>query len=188
MGLFDFFKKKTTSTDNSIIKDFERALIQEVALTMFSMKITKQPALSFFHDDQGIFEGIYISRTTDPQFLEIANEDFTTYLMVIGCHALGAAAYVALCQLKYKKSISEFNENEMKQIALDMHETDAYELAINALGYSPTGNNKRCLDHIVVTANTAAQKLVGNKIKEKEYQKVYMQVLYNAGVTLLYGR
>lgn len=191
MGLFDIFKKKPAAAaaedDYADLRNFERDLIQEVAITMFQLKITKQPALNFFNNDYGIFEGIFISHTTDPQMLAIARQDFNIYLMVLGFHALGTAAYVAICQRKYQKPLEEFGETEMREIAQTIHDTDAYEVALNALGYKPDGNNKKCLDHIVITANAAAQKLVGNKMHDTRYQKVYMQVLYNAGVTLLYG-
>lgn len=195
MGLFDnLFKKKNqqiaeeTVQEDTQLREFERDLIQEVALTMFQMKITKQPVLSFFHNDHGIFEGIFISHTTDPQMLMIAQQDFNTYMMVLGCHALGTAAYVAICQGKYKKPLEQFGETEMREIAKTIHDTDAYEVGLNSLGFAPDGNNKKCLDRIVVVANTTAQKLAGSKIHDKRYQKVYMQVLYNAGVTLIYGR
>ena len=192
MGFFDRFKKKAPEQDvvddYAALRDFERDLIQEVALTMFQLKITKQPSLNFFHNDHGIFEGIFISHSTDPQMLAVARQDFTMYLMIMGCHALGTAAYVALCQDKYGKPLEEFGESEMLEIAKTIHDTDAYEVALNALGYKPDGNNKKCLDHIVVTANNAAQRLAGKNIHDKRYQKIYMQVCYNAGVTLLYGR
>ena len=195
MGLFDnLFKKKNqriaeeTVQEDAQLREFERDLIQEVALTMFQMKITKQPALSFFYNDHGIFEGIFISHTTDPQMLMIARQDFNTYMMVLGCHALGTAAYVATCQGKYKKPLEQFGETEMREIAKTIHDTDAYEVGLKALGFAPDGNNKKCLDRIVVVANTSAQKLAGSKIYDNRYQKVYMQVLYNAGVSLIYGR
>ena len=175
MGLFDMFKKKTSESKDSALKEFERDLIQTVALSMSELKITKQPALQFFYNDQGIFEGIFISRTTDPQFLEIAREDFYTYLLVLGCHSLGASAYVTMCQPKYKKNVSEFEEAEMQEIAQAFCDTDAYELAIKTLGFNPDGNNKKCLDHIVSTATDTALKLAGKNMKDKEYQKVYMR-------------
>ena len=195
MGLFaNVFKKKNQCgakenvQDGAQLREFERDLIQEVALTMFQMKITKQPALNFFNNDRGIFEGIFISHTTDPQMLMFARQDFNTYLTIMGCHALGTAAYVAICQGKYNKPLEEFSETEMREIAKTIHDTDAYEVALNALGFAPDGNNKKCLDRIVIVASTTAQKLAGSKIYDKSYQKVYMQVLYNAGVSLIYGR
>jgi hypothetical protein len=192
MEFFDRFKKKApeqdAADDYAALRDFERGLIQEVASTMFRLKITKQPLLKFFHNDHGIFEGIFISHITDPQMLAIARQDFTMYLTVLGCHALGTAAYVALCQKKYGKPLERFDKTEMREIAQTIHDTDAYEVALNALGYKPDGNNKKCLDHIVVKANLTAQRLAGRNIHDKRYQKIYMQVCYNAGVTLLYGR
>ena len=191
MGIFDKFKKTTeanVTTDTTALREFERSLIQEVAITMFELKITKQPALSFLHNDHGIFEEIFNSHITDPELMVMEEYDLSTYLMVLGCHALGASAYVVISQKDYHKPLAEFGNVELQVISHNLNTTDPYELGLNALGYKPDGNNKKCLDHIVITANNAAQKLAGDKMHDKRYQKIYMQVLYNAGVTLIYGR
>ena len=192
MSFFDKFKKKTAdangSSDSIALRDFERDLIQTVAITMFELKITKQPVLSFFHNDHGIFEEIFNSHTTDPELIVMEEFDLTTYLMVLGCHALGASAYVVISQKDFHKPLAEFGNVELQAISHNLNTTDPYELGLSALGYRPDGNNKKCLDHIVITANNAAQRLAGKNIHDKRYQKIYMQVLYNAGVTLIYGR
>ena len=192
MGMFDgLFKKKNNRfpteelRDNQQLQSFERDLIQEVAMMMFQMKITKQPILNFFHNDRGILEGLFISRTTDPQAIMIAKQDFNTYMLILGAHALGTAAHVAICQGKYKKPLEHFTEAEMREVARTTHDNDAYEVALDAMGISMDSSNKRCLDRIISVANTTAQQLAGSKIQDRRYQKVYMQVLFNAGVTLI---
>lgn len=192
MSFFNIFNQKNTEgkvhEDNHSLMQFERDLTQEVAITMFNLKITKQPSLNFLHNDCGIFEGTFISHTTDEQLLMISQQSFNTYLMVLGCHAFGTAAYVVMSQNKYKKPVNEYSEIELREIAQTIAETDAYEVGLNALGFKLDGNNKKCVDHIVQTAMTAALRLAGANIHDKRYQKVYMKVLYNAGVTIIYGR
>lgn len=194
MGLFDtLFKKNNrrsagqTEGEENQLKELERHLIQQVAMTMFQMKITKQPGLKYIQDDPGLFEGIFTMHMLDTQLQALAKQDFGNYLMVLGCHALGGAAYALTCQLKYMKPAAEFGKTEILEIIKTFYGTDAYELGLKALKFAPNGNNKKCLDQVVVAANNAARQLVGDKMREERYQRVYMQVLFNAGVTLIYG-
>lgn len=191
MGWDDLLNKKNGSGgqaegEEAQLEAFERDLIQEVALTMFRMNITKQPTLRFLNDDPGIFEDIFTIHQINSQVQMLAVQNPETYLMVLGCHALGTGVYTVISQLKYNKPVREFGETEINEIEETLCRTDAYEVAINALGFSPTGNNKKCLDAIVVNANAAARRLAGRKMFDVPYQKAYMKVLFNAGVTIIY--
>lgn len=73
MGLFGFLKKRKNKSINSndcnlttekelfIGDTIQRDVTQEVAICMNEMKITSMPILKFFHNDNGLFEGIYLS-------------------------------------------------------------------------------------------------------------------------------
>lgn len=78
-------------------------------------------------------------------------------------------------------------KEEIVEIIKEFFGTDAYALGLKALGIAPDDNNKKCLGRIVIVANNVARRLAGSKMQEEHYQKVYMQVLFNAGVTLVYG-
>ena len=49
----------------------------------------------------------------------------------------------------------------------------------------PNGNNKKCLDHIIVVGMKSYRNSAGTKAFSKEYLKSYMQVMFNAGVTVV---
>ena len=166
----------------------ERDVIQEVAIFMNQIGITKNPGLKFFRNDQGIFEGIYTGRINDPSFSMIKQTyGPDMYLMLLGSHALGAGIYVALCQSKYKKPVEEFQEREMFEMASNMHETDVYELALKTIGFAPDSGNKKCLDGIVQTGVFTYKMSCGEAAFDDNNIKILMQVLYNAGITVVLG-
>lgn len=194
MGIFNRFSKreradqftgKTPSTDS--LQAFQRDLIQEVALLMNAMGITSQPILKFFYNDQGIFEGIFLSHSTDPQMVALKRQNKDLYLTILGCHALGTAAYVAICQDSLNKPVDKFSQSELSMIAGTLHANDAYEVALNALNFSPESSGKKCLDTLVLRAISFTKQAVGEKIMDSSYQRVFMNVMYNAGVTLVMG-
>lgn len=197
MGIFDFLKKKKpvnsyssekVSNDFFELNEFSKDLIQCVALKMFEMKIIKAPALNFLKEDHGIFEGLFMSRMTDEQFISIKNQDFKTYLWLLGAHSVGTAAYTVMCTIKYNKGVIDFGIEELTHIANTLGEVDAYEAGLNALGFDLNGNNKKCIDHIITTAVSFTMNTVGKKLSDEKYLKVFMNVMYNVGVTLIYGR
>ena len=164
----------------------ERDVTQEVALSIYSLKITDEPILKFFYDDKGIPDAIYLSHINDPNLdliLQAEGED--SYLIILSCHALGAGAYITLCQEKYNKPVSEFSEKEHEEIALEIRQTDVYELAIKGLGFSVDGNNKKCLDKIALDGVNAYKQAAGNKTLDKENLRDFMRVMFNAGITIV---
>ena len=167
--------------------DVERDVTQEVALCMNSLHITNMPVLKSFNNDRGIFEGFYISHIQDPRLESIKQTNGTdTYLRILACHALGAGAYVAVCQRKYQKPVEEFSVKEAMEINNDFHQTDPYELALTALRFDLNGTNKKCLDRVAVTGVEAYKSVAGSSVLDKDNLKSLMQVMFNAGVTLVY--
>lgn len=197
MGLFGFGKKKNNTQSNEskpVIpseKQFtggniQRDVTQDVAICMNELKITTMPILKFFHNDNGIFEGFYQSHINDPQFEMIKTQyGEGMYLSLLGCHALGAGAYITLSQAKFKKPVDEWSMEEAIQVDAAFRETDPYELAIKSLGYAIDGNNKNCLDHIVQVGVASYSAAAGTNKMNRNNLKDFMQVMYNAGITLV---
>jgi len=167
--------------NNSLFRD----LTQDVALYMHSAKITQQPILKFFHDDQGICEGLFVQHTTNPQLLQIKKMSDETYLRVVGMHAFGAGVYVTALQGKLEKPIGQFSSNDIYSISKDFEQTDSYELALKVLNIPADSKNKKVLDYIMETALETAKKGVGFAVMEPHNLRTYMQVLFNAGITMV---
>ena len=189
------FTKKDKEENSPVIppeKQFtgssvERNIIQNVAICMNSMHITKAPVLMFLNNDQEIFEGVYQSHINNPK-IEIIKETYgeEMYLKVLACHAFGAGVYVTLCQETFKKPVEQFTPNEIMQISSAFHQTDPYELALKTLGFALDSNNKRCLDQIALVGVGSYKEATESKALNKDYLKSLMQVMFNAGVTLIY--
>lgn len=186
MGLFDIFKGNNSNKTNSSVTSFKRDLIQEVAIFMNKTGIIKEPMLKFFNNDSGLFEAKFISMLNDPSIKQIKKMMPQMYLTVLGSHFLGTAVHIVACQGKFNKSVAEFGETEIKQIADDLNTTDAYELALRDMGIDPNSNNKKVIDGIIITAQNTARNSVGDISNNTEYLKAFCEVLYNAGVTLAY--
>ena len=167
--------------NNSLFRD----LTQDVALYMHSVKITQQPILKFFHDDQGICKGLFVQHTTNPQLLQIKKMSDDTYLRVVGMHAFGAGVYVTALQGKLDKPIGQFSSNDLYTISRDFEQTDSYELALKVLQIPVDSKNKKVLDGIMETALETFKNCVGSAIMEPLNLGTYMQVLFNAGITMV---
>jgi len=198
MGILDKLFGRSSSEEKSSSKeisqpqlynsnsDLVRDLTQEAALCIYSMKITQQPILRFFKEGWGIAEGVIISHLNDPNVKMIKQqygEDM--YLSLLGCHALGAGGYVTLCQSRFKKSVSEFTQEESMKIRDAFLETDPYELFLNAMHISPDSGNKRCMDRIVQVCVGKAKELLGDDVCKDDNLADLMRVLYNAGITVV---
>ncbi len=168
------------------ISEFDRLLTQSIAITIYHMGITKQPILRFFKDGTNAILTPFITMHLNNRDIEnIKQQDKMTYLMLMGCHALGAGGYVTLCQNKYGKAAGDFNFQECAEILQDFNNTDAYELFLNTMGIKADSGNKQCLDQIVRVAGRTTEQLVGDTILQEEYLTTYMRVLFNAGITIV---
>lgn len=184
MGLFGFGSKKPKSKEsNQLFRD----LTQETAILMMKMGIIKNPELLFLKDDSGILKGLYVQHSTNPQLDRIRQLSVDDYLAVCGMHALGAGIYVSLMQGALNKPVENFSKDDIGKIVRAFQTTDAYELALRALNIPIDSQNKRALDQIYLTALNTAKKEVGAENMTGNNLQTYMQVLFNAGVTLAYS-
>jgi len=169
------------------IKLFERDLIQVIVLTMVNDGIIHEPSMKFLYNDNDLFEGLFTSHINDQQMKTIKMQSFDTYLMILGCHAIGAGMFAAMYLIKNKDKL-ELSNTEVVTLSRILNESDAYEIGLKAMKISPNSNNKKCFDDVIMKANSASQKLAGDNMKKVEYQKIYMKNLYNAGITAVLGK
>ena len=191
MGFFDFLKsepeqKQTFSNQSySMNQQVFRDVTQDVAVRMYEVGITSQPALSYIKNDQGLFDAMFQQHMTQSSTLALRQKSDDLYLVVLGMHALGMGLYVTLLQKDYNHPVEEFTPSELRKIINDVQRTDAYELGLNRMGIPINSGNKKVLDQIIVTGMLAARASAGSRIFEPENLKAYMQVLYNAGNTVV---
>ena len=175
--------RQLVQMDNNLFRE----ITQTVAIVMYKMGVVKQPGLQFFKNDSGIFEGIFVQHTTDSQMLAFKKISEDIYMTVCGSHAFGAGVYVAAMQGKLNKPVEEFSLDNIRVIAATFSRIDAYELGLKTLNVLPDSQNKQALDQVIRYAKMTAKNTAGDNVLALPNLKAYMQVLYNAGVTMVYG-
>ncbi len=191
MGFFDFLKSEPKQNPTSSFKSYSmnqqvlRDVTQAVAVRMFEVGITKQPILTYIKNDQGIFEAMFQQHITQQSTLALKQKSEDLYLAILGMHALGTGMYVTLLQIDYKHPVEEFTSSELQNIINAVQRTDTYELGLNRMGIPINSGNKKVLDHIISTGLMAAKASAGSNVCNPENLKAYMQVLYNAGNTVV---
>ena len=191
MGFFDFFKsepKQNQTFSNqsySMNQQVFRDVTQAVAMRMHEVGITNRPILTYIKNDQGLFETMFQQHITQQSTLALKQKSEDLYIAMLGMHALGMGMYVTLLQIDYKHPVEEFTSSELQNIIYAVQRTDAYELGLNRMGIPINSGNKKVLDHIISTGLMAAKASAGSKICNPENIKAYMQVLYNAGNTVV---
>ena len=161
---------------------------KEISLFMYNLGIIKEPSLSFFENDNGIFNRLFLEHIEDPQVLALKTISDEVYLRVAGMHAFGAGAYVSAKEIELNCPVSEFSKEEIENIFKDFDEKDAYELALEKLGIPIESGNKKVLDRVIVIGIKEAKQIAGEKATEPENLKAFMQVLFNAGTSMYYLR
>ncbi len=159
-------------------------ITQNVAIFMYKVGITSQPALAYLYDDKGFFEGYVHQHLHNAQLEALKQQNSTTYLKILGMHAFGAGVYLTGSQIVYEHPVDKFTSAEWQDIRDAFSSTDAYELAIHMLHIDPQSNNKLILDGIIMTALDTGKEQVGNGLLDVANLKAYMQVLYNAGISM----
>ena len=150
---------------------------KEIALFMFNVGITKEPTLSFFEDDGGIFERLFAEHMESPEVSALKDISEDLYLRVLGMHAFGAGAYAAAKEIN-------FREEEIEEIFSDFDSADAYELAIKKLGFSMESGNRKMLDRVIVIGIKEAKLFAKDEATNPENLETFMKVLFNAGISV----
>ena len=102
-------------------------------------------------------------------------------------HAFGYGIYVTGSQSRLGKSITEYTNDDVLDITSAKTHVDAYELGLRTLGVDPSSNNKQVLDQIIVTAMHSLKNNSTVPLDDINI-RTYMQVLFNAGVTIFYRK
>ncbi len=129
---------------------------------------------------------MFVQHTTDSEMLQMKRTSQDEYLFVVGMHAFGAGVYVTHMQSEFKKPVNEFSPVELMKLAAAFGETDAYELALNTLGVTLESKKKKILDLIILTALKTLMNTCGDAAFDLQNILAYTQVLYNAGITMVY--
>jgi hypothetical protein len=197
MGFFDFWKKKNNSNSGLEVcttrssmelemnRDLFNQMTNDIATFMKAINITQIAELKFLKDDKGLLGGLVFSATASPSYTSIKRQDENQYLNIIGKHSFGYGIYVVGSQTKLGKPITEYTNDDVLYITTTRNYTDTYELGLNTLGISFESKNKIVFDRIIETAINSLKNHTERPLDNINI-RTYMQVLFNAGVTILY--
>ena len=125
---------------------------------------------------------------SDINVMRLKDTSPQTFLSLCGCHAFGAGVHVTRKQWEFETPIDEITVDQLKSIINDFQQTDPYELCLNYLRIPADSNNKKVLDQVVLQAGLTGMNTetpIKDFIFTPEGMRVYMQVLFDAGVTFL---
>ena len=151
---------------------------------MYNVGIIEKTALSSFGDDDKIFERLFSLHITGPEIIGLKAISEDVYLRVLGMHAFGAGAYSAAKEMDCGHSASDFSQEERDSIFSDFDAADAYELALEKLGIPFDSGNRQMLERVIIIAIKEAKLIAGDMIMEPQNLKAFMQVLFNAGISV----
>lgn len=172
-----------TELDKKIFSDSEK----EIALFMYNVGITKEPVLSSFENDGGIFERLFSQHLENPEVSALKEFSKDVYFRVLGMHSFGAGAFVAAKQKDLGRSPSEFSAEETESIFFAFDSSDSYELALEKLEIPLDSGNRKMLDRVIVIGIKELELIAKEKSFEPENLKAFMKVLFNAGASVFYS-
>lgn len=171
--------------DSGMNMDVFRKLTKHVANILFSFHVTDQPFLIFVKENQCVFDAIFTESVTDPEMLVLRELPYNIYLKIVAKRAFSAGAYLTGKQLDYGRPYSKFTPTELKRVNTALRNKDIYDLSLKRLRISVVSTTYRILNsQIFDETRVTALKLVGSKIMEPQNIKAFMQVHYNAGISM----
>ncbi len=166
------------------LNEYTRIFGESVAMDIYYMGVTKYPSLQ--HIDKGIdYIKSNIKTLHHPQkVIDAMKEcDKDSYLNIVGSEALGAGAYLAICQKRFNKPIEQFDEKETAQILQEFKTTNPYRLFLKSSGIENDKGQTSQLERLVKNATRTSTQLLGDDVLKDDYQNIFLNTFFNAGIT-----
>ena len=158
------------------------SISDKVIKKMNDLGIISQQKLECIQDDRGLLNGIFYDHTSS-KYSELRNSSEDTFLIHCGADAFGAGVWTIYKTKCSKTEIDQMNMEDVVSIAKEFRQSNAYLLGLNALGISLDSASKKDIDEIIISGKNALLKKTG-EATDNSGLKVYMQVLFNAGLTV----
>jgi hypothetical protein len=164
-----------------LFRDIAQAVVDE----MIEHGVIKIPELTYLYNEAGVLDRMFRQNSKDPNILALKDKPDDLYLIIIGMHAFGAGIYATCMQNEFKHFADEFTPDDIDKIFTAFHEVDAYQLGLEQMKIPLDSNNKKILDAVILAGMRAAKASAGDALYEPKNIHTYMQVLFNAGNTLV---
>jgi len=179
-------KEKVEMFKLKSVSEFERDVIQLLAIDAYSREIVNQPMLQFLLNIK-VIKDIYLNellRSMDEQ--GATSNDKIQYLLILAYHAFGAGSYLTMKSAEVEIVDNPLN-NDTAIILKDLFQKGSLELGLQSMQIHPESKNKKVIDHMIISTlekiyNTYEKEL--NSKDRKEYLIAFMNCYFNLGVTL----
>lgn len=187
-----YYDKLIKPEDNSNIDqeygmnmDLFRKLTKHVSTFLYEYRVTDLPLLIYIKEVQPVLETLFTESITDPGMLALRELPHNAYLKIIARRAFSAGAYLTGKQIDYGRPYSQFTPTELKRLNTALRNKDIYDLALKRLRISVVSTTYSILNsHIFDGTRKMALESVGSKIMEPKNVKAFMQVHFNAGISM----
>lgn len=180
-----FGKQKLVS-----VSDFEKLAFQPIAMASYSAKITDKPTLHFLKNVI-LLKDFFCNSFMDA-FESQKDTSFTLQqsLQVLAFHAFGAGAYITMSDAK-EQVIDDLNNTKSQILISNLFEKGAYDIGLESIWVTQDSNNKKVIDHVVISSLNTIVKEFSNELeckRRKDYQLILMRLYFNLGVTFALKR
>lgn len=169
-------------------EDFDNFMEDFLTFVVVGMKETKllfENYLFYYEDDKGIFLRVFYDVWLDREMKKMRKRAPLRALAISGAHAFGTGAIFAMESLKLGKSLPEFTKEERDAVFSMIGRREPYGLMLEMQGIGYAEWRKRCLDALFVDAVYTMEELARDLVNEKDYQREYMSILFNAGLSYI---
>lgn len=169
-------------------EDFDNFMEDFLTFVVVGMKETKllfENYLFYYEDDKGIFLRVFYDVWLDREMKKMRKRAPLRALAISGAHAFGTGAIFAMESLKLGKSLPEFTKEERDAVFSMIGGQEPYGLMLEMQGIGYAEGRKRCLDALFVDAVYTMEELARDLVNDKDYQREYMSILFNAGLSYI---
>ena len=165
--------------------DLFRKLTRHVSTVLYFYHVTDLPFLIYIKEVQPVLETLFTESITDPGMLALRELPHNAYLKIIARRAFSTGAYLTGKQIDYGRPYSKFTPTELKRLNTAFRNKDIYDLSLKRLRISAVSTTYSILNsQIFDGTRKAALESVGSKIMEPQNVKAFMQVHFNAGISM----
>ena len=183
--LIKFEQNSNIDQESGMNIDLFRNLTKHVATALFEFHVTDQPLLIYIKEVQSVLDALFAECVTNPEMLVLRELPYNIYLKVIAKNSFSAGAYLTGKQIDYGRPYSQFTPTELKRLNTALRNKDLYDLSLKRLRISAVSTAYSILGSYVFDGTRkAALESVGSKIMEPQNVKAFMQVHFNAGISM----
>ncbi len=196
MGLRERYKKACIRRDRwwspgmrtYTDEDFDNFMEEFLTFVVLGMKETKllfEERLFYYDEDGGVFLRVFYDLWLDKEMKRMRKRDPLRALAISGAYVFGTGAIFAMESLKLDKSLPAFTEEEREAVFSKIGDREPYGLMLELQGIGYAERRKQCLDALFVDAVYTMEELARDLINDKDYQREYMSILFNAGLSYI---